>query len=269
MGRLRASALLLLLLCGPACGRPPEATDLWENSAIRRAKESGRLVVALESEFPPMESRDASGNLIGFDVDLARTIARELGDEVVVDFHDVKWDTIQAELTTGKADLIISGMTATPDRALTISFSDPYFETVTWLLVAKRHQGRVKTYRDLDSPDFTIAVKSGTTGVNAARTHLPRAKRVDFPTENAAALEVASGRADAFLYDLASVKRHQAEHRDETFLLEETVSVEPYAIACRKGDPETLAWLNLVLDHMRRDGRMEELYARHGLEAAR
>ena len=101
---------------------------------------------------------------------------------------------------------------------------------------------------------------------NAAEARCPKAKIVSYGKEADAALEVAFGRADAFLYDLRAVQNHHAKHPDTTFIIRDPVSVEPYAIACRKGDPDTVAWLNLVLHHLKRDGRLEELYAKYGLE---
>lgn len=259
----RAFALGIVAVLLAACGARPEATDLWEVSVIRKAKERGKLVVATEAEFPPFESRDGNGKLVGFDIDLCRDIGKLLGAEV--EFHDVKFDTIAAEVTSGKADLIASGMTITPDRALTLTYTQPYYQTVTALLVSKKRASDVHSVEDLNRKDRVIAVKQGTTGQKAAEEKLPNATLRPLDTENAAALEVALGRADAFLYDLHSVRIHHREHPDETFLLETPVTVEPYALAVRKGDPEAITWLNVVLEHLRKTGRLKELYARHGL----
>jgi polar amino acid transport system substrate-binding protein len=181
----------------------------------------------------------------------------------------VDWDSIIPTLIGAKADLIISGMTATPERALTVSYTDPYFHTATILLVSKTRAPDVKSIRDLDHEGRVIAVKLGTTGHFAAEKHCSRAKIVPVKTENDAANEVVLGRADAFLYDRWSIRNHHRNHPDETFVIDTPVSVEPYAIACRKGDPESLAWLDLVLRTMRLDGRLQELYAKYGLEDSR
>jgi polar amino acid transport system substrate-binding protein len=262
--RFGVGTLVVVAVVLAGCGERPEATDLWEISAIRKAKERGELVVATEPEFPPFESLDASGEIVGFDVDLAREIGKELG--VKVRFLKVAFESIVAEVQQGNADLIISGRTTTAERALGESYSDPYFETVTCLLLSKSRASDVKTVQDLDRKGRIVAVKISTTGETAAGKHCPNAEIITFPTENAAALEVAQGKADAFLYDRASIERHHRENPDTTIYLEKPVSVEPYAIAVRKGDPETVAWLNLVLSLMRRDGRLKEMYARWGLE---
>lgn len=255
---------LLLAACG---GRGMEATDLWEASVIRRVKERGKLVVAMEPEFRPFEWKDENDVLRGFDVDLARLIGKEM--EVDVEFVDVAWDSIIPTLVSGKADLIMSGMTATPLRALSVSYSDPYFHTVTCLLVSKKRAPDLAGVDDLDAPGRIVVVKEGTTGHFAAQKHCRKARIVSVKTENDAANEVVLGRADAFLYDLWSIRNHHRNHPDTTFVIAEPVSREPYAIACRKGDPETTAWLNLVLRTFRLDGRLQELYDKYGLEDVR
>jgi polar amino acid transport system substrate-binding protein len=254
------SALALGLV---ACGGPSQTTELWKASTIHKVTERGRLIVALEPEFNPFEYVDESGTLVGFDVDLAHILAAEM--KVDVEFMRVKFESIMATVLTGKADLIMSGMTATPERALKLSYSDPYFHTVTCLLVSKKRASDVKGVADLNQEGRIVAVKQGTTGDTAAHKRCPKAKIVSYPTENAAALEVAQGRADAFLYDLRSIENHQAQHAGSTFTILTPVTVEPYAIAFRKGDPDTQAWLNLVLRQLRLDGRLKDLYAKYDL----
>ena len=222
------------------------------------------MIVALEAEFEPFEYIDKNGELVGFDVDLARILAEEM--EVSVEFVNISFDGIIASLLTKKCDLIISGMTATPKRALRASYSTPYFHTITCLLVSKKRAADVLGIADLNKPGRIVAVKQDTTGHMAAMRRCPLAEIVSYGKEADAALEVAFGRADAFLYDLRAVQNHHAKHPDTTFILREPVTVEPYAIACRKGDPDTVAWLNLVLHHLKRDGRLEELYAKYSLE---
>jgi polar amino acid transport system substrate-binding protein len=244
-----------------------EATDLWENAVIRQAKERGKLVVAMEPTFRPFEWKDDQDALVGFDVDLARLIGKELGVEV--EFLSVVWDSIIPTLVGGQADLIISGMTSTPERALSVSYSDPYFHTVTCLLVSKTKAPDLTAIDAFNAEGRVIAVKEGTTGHFAAQQHCPKARIVAAKTENDAAREVALGRADAFLYDLWSIRKHHRNNPDTTYVIDTPVSREPYAIACRKGDPESVAWLDLVLRKLRLDGRLQELYDKYGLEDVR
>ena len=257
-------ALALFVLALASCG-DPGTTDLWGSATINQAKQRGRLRVAMEPKFPPFESIK-DGKPVGFDVDLARILAEEA--EIEVEFVLVDWKGIISTLESDRCDLIISGMTATPLRALRVSYSEPYFHTITCLLVSKERAADVKRLEDLNRPGRRVVVKTGTTGHNAAKRYLAQAEIVPLDDEVDAANEVGTGRADAFLYDKKQILIYGEKHKDTTFTLLDPVSVEPYCIAVRKGDPDTVAWLNLVLHHMRRDGRLEKLYAKYGLENA-
>jgi polar amino acid transport system substrate-binding protein len=260
--RPRLLALLPLVLATLGCARAGGggSQELWTSSTIYRAKKAGKLVVLMEAEFKPFTWKDG-GTLVGFDVDLAREIGKELG--VPVEFRETSWGLLATELVQGKGDLIVSGVTATAQRALECSFSDPYYLTRTIALVARPKADGVTHVAQLDDPARRIVAQKGSTGEIAARKHLPRARLDTFDTESLCALEVAQGRADAFVYDEVQVREHAAVHPDTTRVIDETLSLEPYAIECRKGDPETVEWLNLVLATMRRDGRLDELYKKH------
>jgi polar amino acid transport system substrate-binding protein len=253
-------ALLLALVAAASCGE----TEQPAGGVIEAARAAGRLVVAHEPEFPPFEWKDDTGKAVGFDVDLARELGEALGVEVV--FREVKWDVIVAELLLGRVDLIVSGMTVTPEREESVAFTEPYYRTTTVLLAGTERGGDVRRVEDLDAEGRIVVTKLGTTGEQAAREKCPRATIRTYPTESAAALEVAQGRADAFLYDRASLERHHAQHPRTTRLLPEPVTVEPYAIALRRGDPASVEWLNRFLANLRARGRLKELYARHGLD---
>lgn len=256
-----AGLLCALLFLMPACGTP-SGGDVWSDAVIRKAKARGKLRVALEPGFRPFEYLE-NGKLVGFDIDLATMIAGELGVEL--EFIEVAWDGIMATLDSGKADLIISGMTATPLRALKVNYSDPYFHTDTITLLRKELASTITSVDQLDNADLKITVKLGTTGEHAAKQRMPKATLIPLANEVDCATEVALGRADAFVFDRASILGHHEKHPDTTHVLDLRVSVEPYAIACPKGDVETVAWLNLMLHHLRRDGRLDALYAKYGL----
>lgn len=247
-------AWLAVLLGG--CGRG------GSSSTLDRIRERGVLVIATEAEFRPFEWVEPSGKVVGFDIDLAQAVADALG--VRLEVRNVKFDSILSELRQGLADLVVSGMTVTPERAQSVRFSQPYFFTVTALLLNRASAGTVASAKELDDPARRVAVKEGTTGEQSARAMLPRARLVSHKTENGAALDVAEGRADAFLYDLHSVEQHHAQHPDRTVLLRTPVTVEAYAVAGRLEDGDLMARVDATLEAMRKDGRLAALQARHG-----
>ncbi len=265
----QASARFVVLaacLCAmslPGCGnREPigGSRDLWDSSMIHQVTKRKKLVVLMEAEFKPFTYKQA-GELMGFDVDLSREIAKEL--KVDVEFRERGFDFLPAELIQGKGDVIISGVTMTPERALSCAFTEPYFFTKTIALLARPRADGVKKIADLNDPSHRIVVQKGSTGENSVRVHLPNATLSTFDREDLCALEVAQGRADAFIYDEFQVRTQQKEHASTTRVLDEQLSVEPYAIELRRGDPESRDWLNMLLSIMKRDGRLEALYAKH------
>jgi polar amino acid transport system substrate-binding protein len=264
----RPLALLLpvaLVLGG--CRKGGDSTgNVWTGSAVKKAVERGKFVVLTEATFHPFEYKDEKGELRGFDVDLARALAAEAG--LGVEFVDREFSQLQGELDRGNGDFLISGMTITGQRQLTVSFTDPYFLTRTLTLLARPRADGVAKVDDLNDPARRIVAKLGTTGETATRARCPRARIDTLKDDALCALEVAQGRADAFIYDEMQVRRYAKDHPRAARVLEEVVTIEPYGIACRKGDVETVAWLNVVLDLLRRDGRIDALHRTHFPEIA-
>jgi polar amino acid transport system substrate-binding protein len=261
---VRRAALALLLLAAslaPACGREPSG------SGVASARARGKLIVLTEVGFPYFGTKTPEGELVGVDVDLAREIAKDLG--VPVELRDRKFDVLFAELQRGAGDMVVSGVTVTEERKKEVAFSAPYFLTGTYALLAVPKADDVKRASDLDAPSRRLVAKLGTTGENASRTKFPRARLETLRLESLCALEVAQGRADAFVYDEVQVRLYAQEHPTTTRVLEEKVTDEPYAIACRLGDRETVAWLDDFLARARKDGRIDALLRKHLPEAAR
>jgi polar amino acid transport system substrate-binding protein len=222
--------------------------------------ERGELIVGTEPEFPPFESIDEHGEYVGFDMDLARELAKDLG--VRLRIEPMAFDSLPTALATGKIDVIISGMTATEERRKSRAFTEPYFLTGLCLLV-NANSGIEKA---ADVNGKRVVVKLGTTGdINAPRLFKDiEITRLD--TEGACALEVVQGRADAFLYDQLSILRHHKRNPKTTRALLKPLTKEPYAMACRLGDREFLDRLNAFLETIRADGRYDRIYAKHFAE---
>ncbi len=251
-------AILLVLLSG--CGGPsPSATRA---STLDRIVSTKTLRVGMNPGYAPFEMVDTDGNLIGFDVDVARYLAGQMGNGVQVQIQKSDWDPIVANLNAGKFDLIISGMTRTPQRALRCDFTDPYFETGQALLVnrAKWKPSPRLTVKDFDRPGVIVATKLGTTGEIAARKFFRLATVKTLETESDAALEVDAGRADVMVYDKPYIAIRSQESPKRTFAMLDPFTKEYLAIAVRKGDTELRDWLNLTLFELKASGTWDSLY---------
>jgi polar amino acid transport system substrate-binding protein len=244
-------------------GAAPAPFEIARRSTLARILERKKLIVGQEWKFWPFEYDDGTGNPAGFDVELARELAKELGVEL--ELRDIEWSGLIASLLEGKVDLVISGMTATLERARQIAFSEPYYRTGLCLLVKK--ESKIAGPRDLDDPAITLALKTGTTGHLVAERDFPRAKKKLFRDEAACALEVAQGRADAFVYDQLSIAKHAREHPETTRAILEPFTYEPYAIGLRQGEPDLARFLDQFLRTIREDGRLDALERKHLLPA--
>ncbi len=221
----------------------------------------GTLRVGLEAGYMPFEMRDKEGKIVGFDVDMTTAMAKAMG--VKVEYVNTNWEGIIAALMTKKFDIIASGMTITQERNLKINFASPYILVGQTVLLNKKWKGKITSYKQLNNPKYTIASKLGTTGEQAVKRMIPRAKYLSYETEQEGTLEVINGRIDAFIYDLpfnaimaSSKGKGKIVHLDKPF------TFEPLGWAIRKGDADFLNWLNNFMFQVRNDGTYDEIYGR-------
>ena len=227
--------------------------------ALEEIQKRGSLRVGMEPGYMPFELTNKKGEIIGFDVDMAKRMAKAM--DVELELVSTAWDGIIPALLTQKFDVIMSGMTLTQQRNMQINFADPYIVIGQTILIRKELAGKVENYQDLNDPQFTLGSKLGTTGEQATKRMIPRAKYISYETEQEGILELVNGKIDAFIYDLpynaaAFVQRGQGKlvHLDKPF------TYEPLAWAVRKGDYDFINWLNNFLNQARNDGTYDKIY---------
>jgi polar amino acid transport system substrate-binding protein len=234
-------ALSIAWLLGGASGCSPKAGN--------------RLVVGMELAYPPFEMTDEKGQPSGISVEMAQALAAQLGQELQIE--NIPFDGLIPALKTGKIDLIISSMTATAERAQSIDFSEPYLKTGLCLLLRK--DSTAQSIQDLDRPQFTIAVKKGTTGHLYAVESLRSARLLVLDKEADAVLEVLQKKADAFIYDQMSIFKHWQRNPDTTRAILQPFQEESWAVGLRKGNDSLRQKVNAFLDSFRARGGFNEL----------
>jgi len=260
-GLLIGLVLITAMLFGFSTAAIGSDIDLAKKSTLEQITKRGELRVGFEAGYLPFEMADKKGRFIGFDIDMAKEMAKAMGVKFVP--VNTAWDGIIPALITKKFDIIISGMTATQERNLKINFADPYIIVGQTILLNKRNKGKVKSYKDLNNSKYTITSKLGTTGEQAIKRLIPRAKYKSFESESEAALEVLNGKADATIYDLPFCATFMAQQgKGKLIFLDEPFTFEPLAWAIRKGDPDFMNWLNNFLRQVKNDGRYAKIYAR-------
>jgi polar amino acid transport system substrate-binding protein len=216
--------------------------QLVEESTIEQIMKRGTLRVGM-STFVPWAMKDKTGKLIGFEIDVASQLAKDMG--VKVEFVPTKWAGIIPALLTGKFDVIIGGMSVRPDRNLKVNFTIPYDFAGQSIVANKKIAADFSSLEDFNRPDVTIAARLGSTAAEAANKFMPAAKKKFFDDEAQVIQEVLNGRAHAAVASAPLPAFQAIKYPDQLFLpLRGTFTKEPIGFALRKGDFDTLNYFN-------------------------
>lgn len=242
--------LLLLLLLLSAC-QPSD--DTWP-----RIQQTGILRVGLDPTYPPFETADTSP-LQGYDVDLARAIAADLGLEV--QFTHFGYDGLYDALQTEQVDVLISALVIIPQRTRNFAYSDPYFNAGQ-ILIAPESSNLI-AMESLDN--HTLAVELGAQGHVLAtewERQLPDLTVIPYNTPDEAMTAVIQGEADAVLIDSISGRLFLKNTPNDLFTTEltfETITSEPFALVTRIEDRVLLEKLNQSLQRLKENGMLEAI----------
>ncbi len=249
-------AMLGVAAAAAALWIPLPAAAQESGPAIEQIRKRGVMRVGV-STFVPWVMRDKNGELIGYEVDVANRLGKDLG--VKVEFVPTAWDGIIPALQAGRFDLIIGGMTPTPPRMQSIDFTNPYSYTGIGLVANSRIAGGRKSAADFNAPDVIIAMRRGVAAVADVQKQMPKAQIVFFDDDAQAQLEVVNGKAHAFV---ASEPKPTFAYLDNR-----TVLYKPFdafladsfeAMGMRKGDPQTQQVLNEWIAERFKDGFLKE-----------
>ncbi len=249
-------AVFLLGVAASATAMAQQATQaLSSASVIETIKERGAIKIGL-SIFTPWSMRDKNGELIGFELDVGKQLAADMGVEA--EFIPTSWDGIIPALVSGKFDVIISGMTTTPERNLTINFTDPYaYSGMTLLANTKMTAGMA--IEDYNNSDIIFAARRGGTPAALISDMFPKAELLLFDEDGASAQEVLNGKAHA---TMASEPAPSAEARRYPDILsvpfDRTFSATGEAFGLRKGDPDALNYFNNWINMYTRNGWLKK-----------
>jgi len=250
------SVVLMLLLLATTAGGASLQQQLTEESTIEQVVKRGVLRVGMDI-FQPWAMKDKNGKLIGFEIDVATKLAKDMG--VKVEFVPTAWSGIIPALLTGKFDVIIGGMGITPQRALKVNFSIPYDYSGMSIVANKKLAAGFDSLEAFNKPDVQIAVKLGTTAAAAAKKYLPKAQLRMFENETQAYQELRNGKVHAVVGSAPRPAYEAVDYPDTLFLpIQSTFTKEPIGFAMRKGDPDTLAYFNSWITTVELEGWLLE-----------
>lgn len=221
---------------------------------LEDVKAAGVLKVGVEGTFAPFTYHDENGDLVGFDVEVAKALAEKLGVEA--EFTETKWDSLLAAVDSGRLDTVINDVTVTEERAQKYDFSQTYYYSVRQIVVQADNDD-IHGMEDLDGK------KCATTLTSSFAPELEKygATIVPISTSEEAAVLVTSGRADFCLFNPAILGEYLKHHEEADVKLAFVVpgDDEEIAIPIRKGEEAMVEAVNTALDELRADGTLAEL----------
>lgn len=253
------SALLFLVVVCCACGKKEVVVP---NDTLATIQERGQIIVGVKTDTPPFGYLDKNGKNIGFDVDLAKLLARRiLGDENKVIFVPVTPLNRIMKLTSGDVDMVIATMTVTPQRQVILDFSMPYHTAGQAIMVPKN--SKISTLMELT--DRKAIVVFGSTVEKSLQSNVPGINVIGYKTYPEAVQALKQGKADAMISD-DTILMGFAMKDPSLKIPSKRYSREPYAVAFRKeAESERLMGaVNIELQEAMNKGEIKQLKAKWG-----
>ena len=255
--RLRAGlTAVIVMLAAAGCGtggKPPLPPE--SDGSLQKILDAKQLILGLDASFPPMGFTDETGEIVGFDIDVAQEVCNRLGVELVK--WPINWDTKEYALNNGTIDCIWNGMSVTPGRAAEMCLSEPYMRNELIFVVSGRSDA--KGVRDLAGK--RVGMQSGSTAQEALEaSDLYKDVTVVTLDENITLLQcLKEGTLDAVLLDSVVAYYFISTSKESFFVLPDSLGEEDLAIGFRKDDRELRNRVQEIISGMKADGTLGEI----------
>lgn len=242
-----------------ACGnKEDKGTSSESKTALTEIKDKGELVVGLSADYAPYEFYtmvDGKKTIVGFDVELAKEIAKDLG--VKLTLKEMKFDALLGALPAGQIDMIISGMNPDEERAKVIDFSDIYYTAQHGVLVNKKDLDKYKSVEDLKSA--RVGAQMGSTQADIVKEKIKAEKPTLLVNVNNLILELKSGKIDALVTE-KPVAEMAIKNNNELALskIEFKDETGGNAVAVKKGEKELVEQVNKTIKRLKDSGELDK-----------
>ncbi|BDR61063.1 ABC transporter substrate-binding protein/permease [Lactobacillus xylocopicola] len=196
-------ALMMLLALLPQSSEPVQAAPAPRDNYLKKVKQKGELVMGTSPDFPPYEfvqNIDGKSKVVGMDVEIGRKIARDLGVKLIVRTMD--FDSLLVALETGKIDMVISGMSATPKRAKSVAFSEAYYKSGQDLLIRTTDKDKYHDYRSFVGQ--AIGAQTGSLQATLIKEQAKKTKLKTMDKDSDLILGLKTNKFDAVAVDTAT-----------------------------------------------------------------
>lgn len=238
------SLFLGILLLG-GCGS--------DNGSSKKEAAPKKLIVGLDDQFPPMGFRNEKNEIVGFDIDLAKEVGKRIGVEF--EFKAIDWGSKEAELTSGRVDLLWNGLTILEERKKNVLFTDPYMANRQIVIVKKGTPIRTKA----DLSGKIVAVQEDSSGMNsvlkenAVSDTFQELKK--YPDFLSAFIDLENGRIEALVGDEV-LTRYYMEKNPGKFEAVDGMDfgVEAFGVGLKKEDTQLKEKIDKAMKEMKADG---------------
>lgn len=230
-------------------------------------KNKGELVIGI-TYFEPMNYKDDSGKLTGFETEFAESVCKELGVKPV--FQKIDWDSKEVELKSKTIDCIWNGLTITDERKANMDISVPYMENKQVMVTKKENAEKFTKAENLK--DATVVAEKKSAGEDVAKEYefFKDASYVSVDLQAKALLEVKSGTADIAVIDYVmsiGTLSSGSDYSDLQVVEGKDFAPEQYGVAIRKDSTETLKKLNEAMQKVADDGTLDKIGKKYNLDS--
>lgn len=245
-----------------ACGSKDTAAnstgDNSQSATMERIKKNGKLVLGTSADYPPYEfhkSIDGKDQIVGFDIEVAKEIAKDLG--VKLEIKDMKFDGLLAALDQGNVDIVVAGMTPTPEREKNVDFSNVYYQAVQTIVVRDSDKDKIKSTDDLNGKK--IGVQKGAIQEQIAKDQVSGAQPVALGKISDLVLALKTNRVDAIIVELPVATSNVNANKD---LVVSDIKLQTEeagsAVAFKKGSADLVKEVNKTLDRLKADKSIDK-----------
>lgn len=254
LGMVAVLTLVTLTACGK---KEASSTDSWKT-----IEEDKKVTIGLDDTFVPMGFKDEDGEIVGFDVDLAKAVFKEYG--IKADFQPIDWSMKESELENGTIDLIWNGYTVTKSREKKVLFTDPYAQNEQ-VLVTKKDSGITNAE---GMKGKILGAQEESSGYEAFNNETKTLKDIVkdndatlYASFNEAMIDLENGRIDGLLIDkvYADYFLKQAGKLDAYNISSVGFKNENFAVGARKGDKELVDKINEAFKELQDNGKYAEI----------
>lgn len=226
--------------------------DSGVDNSLTKVLDKKVFIMGLDDSFPPMGFRDENNEIVGYDVDLAREVAKRMGVELVL--QPIDWNAKEQELNTGKIDCIWNGFTMTEERERALNFSKPYLRNAQVVVVLDD-----SPYNNLsDLAGKKVGLQAGSSAAeaidNAVEFKKTLAGLIEFKENLTALMDLSIKGVDAVVMDLLVANDAIVRSGKNYRILDEALAPENYGVGFRKKDVALRNQVQSLLEEMAADG---------------